>query len=698
MKKVTKRLLVACVAALAVGACQDSVQVVTPEPPPPPPPPPAVDATVTIQGLRTIPGNAPVNPTNVSGDINVVLNVEEGDNEVTQIDLLLDGTAIGCTAISTNRVPGEGVRLSQAAADEVECFFNTDDVVGECVGDQLDPAFTNGTHTLGAQVTLADGTTRTASNTQEITLVNANFIMLAHIPGITVISKGVNYYGGPFDTDGDAADDNVNQIAACPVAYTGTVVDELSLIATTGGPQALDLGSGPGVAVTLNPPFIVTLDPDDNAGVEDDANLGLGTGSVVSTTGAILDEDGLNVTAQFPGVMTAVTFFDYTAPVVNSGGASEVTIDGASFVASSWYSEGDLGLSFVLEDGVGFSFAAGAQVDVGDCATADNSDADPSTDFDPELTGVQTIADHPEDDWELGGDGFAGADGGGLDCYLAELQALSDDLFNATDLSVLVTTIQSLVAYGSDQTEPAESALQPDADVILNPDANANGYVCADAGDCTVMYEATDPDLASGDPGSGVDGASATAVDEDDAALAVVFTAPDMFAVDISGLGDGAHTVSNTVPDFATPANERDFDIVFTLDDTAPVFGALNPAPVGSAGTDAQAIVITIGGTISDAHIIDDAVLSVDYAANAVCNDGDDVPLLVPSEIDRNGIDLTNGTDEIAFNESFTIQRPLAGTFFYCFTITAEDEAVLKDGTDQGNVSALTTLVTVVFN
>ena len=709
MRKVTKGLLGAGFAALVMSACQDSVSIVQPAPPPPPPPPATVEASVTIQGLRTIPGNAPVNPTMVMNDINVVLNVDEGTETVTQVDLLLDGVAIGCQQTAGNVAPGEGVSLS-AASDVIECFFDSDAVAGTCVGDQLAAAIDNGDYTLGARITTSESLTRDASNDQAITIGNSDFIVVAHNQGQAIVSGGVTYFGGPEDLDGDGTDDNVNSFAACPVSYNGTVVASMGLQATNGFTAPLDLGSGLGVTDTdTSTPFVWVVDSGDNSVVEDDVNTnGLTAGQTVSTAGIILDENALNVTAQFAGTSMGPLFFDFLAPQPNTGGVSEVTLDGGSFAASTWYSAGDFGLSFVAENGVGWSFGNGASVDVGDCSDADNNDADPSTGFVTVVAGAMAMSDHPEDDWELGGDGFAGADAGGLDCYQAELQALADDLGNAFDLTGLATTIQSLNDYGADFTEPAEDDVLPAMDVVLNPSATSDGYLCAVLGDCTVMYDATDPDLASGDPGSGVDAASITADDEGGAALVVDITGfPPTVSVDISGLGDGPHVVTNDVPDFATTANVHSFDIPFTLDDTAPTHGALNPAPVGApGGTQAVAIVMTIGGTINDANLIDTADLSVyDAGVDVTCGTADDVLLSVGSaagEVDRNGIDLTDGTNSIAFNETFTVQGPAAAsrpvTQRVCFRISAEDEAVLKDLTDTGNSSILDTGADVLWN
>jgi hypothetical protein len=227
MRKVTNRLLTACFAVL-VAACQDSPIIVQPAPPPPPPPPPGIDATVTIQGLRTIPANLPVNPTAVAGDINVVLNVEEGDNTVTNVSLLFDGAPLGCQSVSSNVAPGQGVSLSTTGgADVLECFWNTDDVLGACVGEQLPPAFTNGVHTLGAQITLDDATTRVASNVQTVTLVNGSFIVIGVESEAAAPVIGANgrlfHGGGPIG------------FGACPVSYGGTEVGTLSMIATDNG-------------------------------------------------------------------------------------------------------------------------------------------------------------------------------------------------------------------------------------------------------------------------------------------------------------------------------------------------------------------------------------------------------------------------------------------------------------------------------
>ncbi|MFV1987134.1 MAG: hypothetical protein ACC682_07620, partial [Gemmatimonadota bacterium] len=363
MRKVTKRLLVAGFAALVVSACQDSVSIVQPPPPPPPPPPPGIDATVTIQGLRTIPANSPVNPTAVFGDINVLLNIEEGDNTVTTVDLLFDGTPLGCQAISTNTTPGDGVALSSSAAgDVVECFWNTDGVAGACVGEQLPPAFANGTAVLGARITLDDGTTREASNTQTVTLINGDFVMVAEmfdLPG-QIGANGRPYWGGPADRDGDGTDENTVAWAACPVSYNGTTVGSLELYGyTDGGTGDVDLGSGPGNLHTdAASPFVWTADPADNTGTQDSP---FADGHELLLGGSIFDDNGLNVTSQFfqGGIDHDETMYlDFMAPVVAVG--AEIEVGGASVAGGEYFSGGPFGLTMVTDNGVGFTFGTGA--------------------------------------------------------------------------------------------------------------------------------------------------------------------------------------------------------------------------------------------------------------------------------------------------------------------------------------------------
>jgi hypothetical protein len=144
-------------------------------------------------------------------------------------------------------------------------------------------------------------------------------------------------------------------------------------------------------------------------------------------------------------------------------------------------------------------------------------------------------------------------------------------------------------------------------------------------------------------------------------------------------------------------------------DTDPPLIGALNPAPVGSAGTDASAIVMSIGMTIDDVNIIDVADLTVTVNGTNAAGAGSSPSCVAAvaagnlytlsvsgGEIDRNVIDLSNGTNTIDFSgaaaEAFQVEKPGSGTVTYCFIITATDSAIPP------NSSQLVTEVNVTWN
>jgi hypothetical protein len=716
-----------------------------------------VDATVTIQGLRSIPANLPVNPTAVAGDINVVLNVEEGDNTVTGIDLIWDGVAIGCATVNTNVASrGEGVSLSTGgAADDVECFCNTDDAAGVCAGVQLSPAFDNGTATLGARITLDDGTTRDANNAQTVTLVNNDFIMVVHndagdLNGQGLVgTNGRRYWGGPADVDGDGTDDNTLQFAACPVSYEGITVGELSMQGLTdAGGADVDLGGGSGLAEADDTsPFIWTADADDNLGVEDSPATG-DNGHSVFTTGSIFDDAGLNVTGEFahgtllatlaePLVAPVGMYLDFMPPAV-AGGAS-VSIDGAP-AGNVHYSDGnDFGVTGVTDAGVGFILGSGTIIAAGDCGEADNVDFDYATDFVPG-TGMDDVTatdDLPEDDETVD------ADTNAFDCYIAEVQLLQDELSNATDLTAVGPPTIATFAnpWGVDRVEADLSEIEPDATVtILSPCVAGSACNGTDVDDFTLMFEADDPDLESGDAGSQVDETGCPAGGPCTNITVEILTAPvaamegtfipvddggaagnSIFVVDYGDgvvapgeattLPDGDYVLELLVDDSAVPANTAMHTWSFNMDATAPTFSAFTPLPVGSTGTTASSVIETIGGTVSDANIMSSVVLGVyvdgtdtiGTGADGVCDSAADYLLDdTAGEIDRNSIVLDDGTNSITFNETFEIFDPAPAaavntTVVYCYIITASDSSMDKFADAAPNTADQSGKATVVW-
>jgi hypothetical protein len=172
-----------------------------------------------------------------------------------------------------------------------------------------------------------------------------------------------------------------------------------------------------------------------------------------------------------------------------------------------------------------------------------------------------------------------------------------------------------------------------------------------------------------------------------------------MFECDVSGLTDGAYGWTTQIADRAEKIpNVTVVTQNIIVDTSDPVHGALNPPPVGSPGTDASSIVMIIGGTVNDVSVIGPATVTVSSIASpGLCSAS--TVLAVPADIDRNAVSIADGTNAIAFNETFTVNEPAgSGTITYCFDVLATDAARSKTGTGTGNTATLTTQVDVTWN
>ena len=151
-----------------------SVQVtVTAAPGPDPgtePAPPTISLSRITQGGT----NQPVNVNNVSGQIDVVLNLNiPVGNTVQAVDVLIGNRAIRCLDFSgTGSV--EGLTADASASDEVVCSIDTA---------QLDPSagpgeplFLNGPVIVSGRILMGDGSTVTSTNQIQIILNNQNYV------------------------------------------------------------------------------------------------------------------------------------------------------------------------------------------------------------------------------------------------------------------------------------------------------------------------------------------------------------------------------------------------------------------------------------------------------------------------------------------------------------------------------------------
>jgi hypothetical protein len=190
MKKVTKLLLVASVAALgAIGfnACGDSITVVEPAPPPPPPPPPpGVQPTIQIASIFQQGG--PVNPAAVAGQIDVTLNVEPGEgNTLQKVAILIDGVEVAAQTFtaSVQQKGGEGLSTAVAQTQIILSYLTS------TLNANGHPVWLNELHQLTASMTTDAGSATAAA--VALTFANVN------IDGELAVTAGIC----ADDADGD---------------------------------------------------------------------------------------------------------------------------------------------------------------------------------------------------------------------------------------------------------------------------------------------------------------------------------------------------------------------------------------------------------------------------------------------------------------------------------------------------------------
>ena len=674
MRKATKSLLLVAVAAFGLGACSDDVTVVEPQPPEPPPP---EDAELTIQSVEDFQGDN-VDPDNVSGKIVVVYNVESGDQDVSEVQLVIDGETQTCQTLSGNvsaSVAGSG--QSQQAAP-VECILNTAAGAAQCTGDPLEPAFDNGEHTIGGQLVLADGTTIQATNTVTLNFNNDNTVLVEQMggQGVANLATGDVYWGGEDIT-----------FAACPIVYdAGVEVGSVTLTVMDvdlASPQLLDLvpGTGTATSVTVSAaPFTATAAAEaDNDGVEDPAG---DVGQRVTVT-SLRADDGARIDFTPQPVENQ---FDFTGPMVAAG--AEVQIDNAT-ITQDLYSSGAFSVSNVTDGGVGFD-AGATLVTITDAgAPADTVTED-----------AEAVADLSEDDELVDGDA------NGVDAYAAEVSEVFDRLGNPRTVDVDAGTAGNQPAtsanpFGVDMTAPTISNEEPTTDgIILN--------------DTGLGFEAVDPDLASGDPGAGVDrtGCPVDATVDNctnitaatDETTPTVLNVNDLgdndgstFEVALGALADGAYVVTADVPDLAiNPANVANPTFDFVLDRTAPTVNIVDPPP-GNVTSSNASLTFVIEGNASDANDLSALTVSVTLVgADDVCGTADDVALTEgsgPGEVDdqSRSIDVSAG-GTISFTENFQIFNTGDGSDQdVCFLTTGEDNAL--DRTESANPNVNTQIV-----
>ncbi|WP_419163331.1 Ig-like domain-containing protein [Candidatus Palauibacter sp.] len=668
------------------------------------------EATVVITRLLDADRQQISNPSGISGTIYVVLDVESNDETWTDIGLTLGGETVTpmCRGSASADV-AVGPGLAAAGQAEIECQLTTNAVVGECVGMQLDPKYANGEYQLGAFLTTDADERRAAIAPLPISLGNHGFVMIAHVPGsqseLGAHTSGLTFYGGPN------AEGNVNQFHACPVAYDGTVVGKMRLSTMhtdTSRPTPTPVADATSLSFresrfgpdypSKEAPFTWSAGTqwwNPNNSLENIPGGDDASETWIVNDGQILDPNGLDATATFrAGGETAKLgplHFDFKAPVRTN--ESEVVIATSNNPAtwesttatyyrdSSGGSTRRLRITEMTEMGVGHVYGTTSAIAVGDCGVAGNADTRGSTAFTPlgGLENVTLINQLPEEDPIANGV----ADGGGVDCYVAEVQSLADRLGNAVGLAD-VARIRTASTFGVDRTAPEISRERPSEALVLSSNS--------------LFFEVEDPRLGTGEDGSGLARnvlAWAGSSNPNSGqvywrASGTTVAANGSVEIDIDPAGnarfarEASHTVYAATPDVA--GNYASTAFTFVRDQSDPVL-SLSAVPNDFGSITAKSVSVSVAGTLNDATEIRRAFLSIHHGTTCTADDP-----LEASQVSGPVRRLDNDSNSIEFSEVFTVKQGDDNSeTSYCFFLHGEDDA--RDADDRAAANSYSDVI-----
>lgn len=644
------------------------------------------DATLSIGEITNQAGD-PVNVANVSGQINVEVNVEKADENVDQVSLLVDGEVVSTQDFGSGNVEAQDVS-AQSDVEVLVFNFRTDRLEGSEPGNVITAQnadldgntkrgqFDNSEHTISAQLTTGSGAVRSAENSQTLTFNNDNLAIAAHLSGgqgVVEPSVGNTYWGG----------EDI-QMSITPVIFDGGVSAGSVTISASSGNQT---ASGSGAIVfdsntQSGEPFVFTIPQAANAGgIEDARGAPDGPGGFGSDFGVadIRDDAGATVVGQFTLIQRNDFFLDFDSP--DQGGDINVLLAAGHTVIPNDFLSDEPASAFTLpgtsDDGVGGTFTGPSdnfQIDVIDGSGATLfEDVDHTADLDENTLGP--VENH------------------------ATVSNLEDNLGNAA----ASIGIANSVDFAIDFNAPAESNVLPSGGGSSTFVFNGSG---GDPND--LRFDLADPTLANGEAPSGTDhGSTSVTIVDGDGNVLLGPAAPTTTGATTtqdpptSNAAQGLQVATFTFQDNAQDPNTDQLVFTYIQDTQAPELGPLNPSPA-STSTDATSVILDIGGDVSDANEIVSATITVRVdgtdpqgsGSNGTCETSD--YLLDPGagEIDRNQVDLTNGTNSIEFDESFEVEDPFpsgSGTVKYCFIITATDEALDNTGAADGNSASLQT-------
>ena len=189
--------------------------------------------------VASVEGEDDTDASGLEGRVEVVLNVERGDQTLEMLSLLVDGAVVESQSFGTSM--GMTPPEDEAAEQAVHAFtlaFNSHDYDRETGA----AVYTNGEHTISAELQIAGGMmpdgmmghATISSNAVAAEFKNSNFVA-ASVSGLGEgamnSSTGRIWYGGP---------DASVEISALPVLYSSGAVSSLTLLTFCGDDTATD--------------------------------------------------------------------------------------------------------------------------------------------------------------------------------------------------------------------------------------------------------------------------------------------------------------------------------------------------------------------------------------------------------------------------------------------------------------------------
>jgi len=510
-------------------------------------------AQISIQAVTKGGTTQPVNFNNVTGQIDVVLNVDPGEERVTKVDVNLDGTS----ACTRNLSASESEALRTAAAFEnveavdIVCSINT----AQFNATTGAVKFLNGAHTLSASGSIAGPPARTITATdQAITLNNASGF-IAEITNTNTNAGFPNSAINPTTGQNWVGGNMTLKLTAVNYTAGGATVAAVSGSFLTGGTQPVPAAhTFAGVAPAAGTQVFTIAYPNsgttalNTVGYQSPAagEFPIVTGSVLSTGLAgptTMLNDPANAAAQGLTAITP-TRLDNAAPAaaaVNTGFPTWVNA-AFTFTAATIYTAGaDAGVDNVKTD---FYYIGG-------------SAALPTTGGACDVTGMTKVT--------------KGSDLAETIISAYKPRAVSyDALGNATcaDMSVAGGT-----PFGADFTAPANVTFAGVADqATFNNTGTASGtsYVLSSTGDNASGISATTPGLVSivrvNSTGANTCVVGATTACNQQAAAGTA-------SITGASTGEGYYTLTAQMTDnAANVAPTAPFVRTFLVDATAPTF------------------------------------------------------------------------------------------------------------------------------